>query len=109
MGGLVASVVGHETEVAASVRRSVAGSVAVGRTVVVGATGTCAVVDEVYVTEVAVVVAVAVRVVTVGRVARARSARLYVRVAIRADHERIMIPVVESVIAAFTCRRRIRQ
>jgi len=79
---------------------------AVRRTPVVGATRAGAVVDQVDVTEVAVVVAVSVRVATVGRVARARRARLHVRVAVGADHERVVISVVEPVVAAFTCRRR---
>jgi len=48
---------------------------------------------------------VAVRVATVGRVARPGRTRLDVRVAVGADHERIVVPVVESVVAAFTCPR----
>jgi len=80
------------------VRQTVVGQVVAARIVV----GAEAVVDEVDVAEVAVVVVVSVVVVTVVGVAGARRARLVVRVAVRADDERVVILVVEPVVAAVT-------
>lgn len=67
--------------------------------VVVGAE---AVVDEVDVAEVAVAVVMSVVVVSVFGVARARGARLVVGVTVGTDDERVVIAVVETVIAAVT-------
>ena len=100
--GLVAAVEGREADVAVAVTVAVAVGGAV--TVAVRAThGPGAVVDQVDVAEVAVVVVVAVRVASVGGVARAGRARLHVRVAVRADDERVRVAVVEAVVAALAC------
>ena len=102
--GLVAAVEGREADVAVAVAVAVAVGGAVAVAVAVRAThGPGAVVDQVDVAEVAVVVVVSVRVASVGGVARAGRARLHVRVAVRADDERVRVAVVEAVVAALTC------
>ena len=81
----------------------VAVAVAGGTMVDMLAVGAEAVVNQVDVAEVAVVVVFAVGVTPVVRVARSRGARLLVRVTVGADDERVMVFVVETVVAAFTC------
>jgi hypothetical protein len=69
-----------------------------------GTVGTEAVVDQVDVTEVPIVVVVTVVVAAVLGVTSSRGAWLIVGVTVGADHERIVIFVVESIVATPTCQ-----